>query len=214
MGPYARFVRTGTLDQPHALTPDIHVFTESKVPWVQIPAAHRQVPQFYRSEQVWSAAVWLAARRSRHRSRPTRPPLRRALAALTTPETDITQRHRSQVFPRLSEREYRTTLSRIEAALAQSDEIILGRFRRARIQHKPDGSEVTEADRGAEQRLRRVLRTTWPADPILGEEFGGELVHRGRCWLLDPIDGTASYVLGVPMFGTLISLLIDGSRFG
>jgi histidinol-phosphatase len=45
---------------------------------------------------------------------------------------------------------------------------------------------------------------------VFGEEYGGELVRRGRCWLVDPIDGTASYVLGMPMFGTLLSLLIDG----
>jgi hypothetical protein len=55
MGPHARFVRTGTLDQPQALSPDIHVFTESKLPWVQISREHRQVLQFYKSDQVWSA---------------------------------------------------------------------------------------------------------------------------------------------------------------
>jgi histidinol-phosphatase len=45
---------------------------------------------------------------------------------------------------------------------------------------------------------------------VYGEEYGGDLARVGRCWVLDPIDGTASYVLGMPMFGTLVSLLIDG----
>jgi histidinol-phosphatase len=112
--------------------------------------------------------------------------------------------------PRLADREIRATLPRLFAAMKDSDAIILRHFRRARIDHKADGSEVTIADRGAERVLRRRLAASWPRDRILGEEYGGELVRRGRCWLVDPIDGTASYVLGVPMFGTLISLLIDG----
>lgn len=111
---------------------------------------------------------------------------------------------------RLTDRELRATLSRIFAALAAADEITLGYLNRVRIRHKPDGSEVTAADRAAERLLRRRLGAAWPRDPILGEEYGGELAIRGRCWLLDPIDGTASYVLGLPTFGTLVSLLIDG----
>ena len=75
---------------------------------------------------------------------------------------------------------------------------------------KADGSEVTKADRGVERLLRRELRVAWPQDAVLGEEYGGTLAQSGRCWLIDPIDGTSSYVLGLPMFGTLISLLIDG----
>jgi histidinol-phosphatase len=112
--------------------------------------------------------------------------------------------------PRLSARELRAALPRVFAALKQSDAVILRHFRKARIHHKPDGSEVTVADKGAERILRRHLRAAWPRDAILGEEYGGQLTRSGRCWLVDPIDGTASYVLGVPMFGTLISLLLDG----
>ena len=113
-------------------------------------------------------------------------------------------------MPQLSPREYRATLPRVFAAIQASDKIILGQLRQARIHLKPDGSEVTIADKGAERLLRRRLRAAWPDDAVLGEEYGGELVRTGRCWLVDPIDGTASYVLGMPMFGTLISLLIDG----
>jgi histidinol-phosphatase len=118
--------------------------------------------------------------------------------------------HLSAATPQLNHREWRATLSRIFAGLEQSDAIILRHFRRAKIHHKADGSEVTVADRGAERLLRRHLRAAWPSDPVLGEEYGGELIRSGRCWLVDPIDGTASYVLGMPMFGTLISLLMDG----
>jgi histidinol-phosphatase len=101
-------------------------------------------------------------------------------------------------------------LPRIFAALAQADEITLGHLHRVKISRKADGSEVTVADKAAERLLHRRLHTAWPRDAILGEEYGGNLARAGRCWLIDPIDGTASYVLGLPMFGTLISLLIDG----
>jgi len=97
------------------------------------------------------------------------------------------------------------------AALAAADEITLARLHKVKIRHKADGSEVTAADKGTERLLRRRLAQSWPGDAVLGEEYGGTLVRSGRCWLLDPIDGTASYVLGMPMWGTLISLLIDGA---
>ena len=96
------------------------------------------------------------------------------------------------------------------AALAGADAITLGHLHRVKTGYKADGSEVTVADRAAERLLRRHLQAAWPQDPVLGEEYGGSLQRVGRCWLLDPIDGTASYVLGLPMFGTLLSLLIDG----
>jgi histidinol-phosphatase len=98
----------------------------------------------------------------------------------------------------------------IFAALAQADAITLGRLHKVKINHKADGSEVTAADKAAERLLHKHLRTAWPRDAVLGEEYGGTLARAGRCWLIDPIDGTASYALGLPMFGTLISLLVDG----
>lgn len=112
--------------------------------------------------------------------------------------------------PRLSAREWRATLPRVLAAVRAADAITLGCMHRVRVAHKADGSEVTAADRGAELLLRRHLARAWPQDAVLGEEHGGTLARSGRCWLIDPIDGTASYVLGMPMFGTLLSLLIDG----
>jgi histidinol-phosphatase len=112
--------------------------------------------------------------------------------------------------PRLSVREVRAILPRVFAALTAADAITLGHLHGTKIHYKDDGSEVTVADKAAERLLRRHLRAAWPHDSMLGEEYGGDLTRVGRCWLLDPIDGTASYVLGLPMFGTLVSLLIDG----
>ena len=54
-GDALRFVRVGTLDDPDRLPPDVHIYTESKQPWVAIPAGARAVPQYYRRSEVWSA---------------------------------------------------------------------------------------------------------------------------------------------------------------
>ena len=94
----------------------------------------------------------------------------------------------------------RAMLPRIFSALAAADSITLGHLHKVKISLKSDGSEVTVADRGAERLLRRQIGQLWPADAIVGEEYGGALTRSGRCWLLDPIDGTA----------TLLSLLMDG----
>lgn len=111
---------------------------------------------------------------------------------------------------RFSRREFGVAMTALFAALRESDDIILGGLHRAHAGRKSDGSEVTAADRDAERMLRVCLATAWPGDEICGEEYGGTLSDRGRCWLVDPIDGTASYVLGIPMFGTLIALVVDG----
>jgi histidinol-phosphatase len=113
-------------------------------------------------------------------------------------------------MPRLSRREFRSLVPAVSAALDESDAIILHYLNRARASRKSDGSEVTIADKKAERMLRELLRAAWPEDAVFGEEYGGEVARRGRCWLVDPIDGTASYVLGMPMFGSLLSLLVDG----
>ena len=62
-GDALRFVRVGTLDDPDAFPPDIHIFTESRQPWVVIPAGARAVPQYYKSSEVWSEES-LARRRA------------------------------------------------------------------------------------------------------------------------------------------------------
>lgn len=75
------------------------------------------------------------------------------------------------------------------------------------IETKGDGSPVTEADRDAEQFLRAQISREFPDDSILGEEYG---IHSGTSeftWVLDPIDGTKSFVARVPLFTTLVAVL-------
>jgi histidinol-phosphatase len=76
---------------------------------------------------------------------------------------------------------------------------------------KPDGSPVTDADRRAEELLRGRIAEQCPRDGILGEEFGTADGDSGRAWTVDPIDGTASFIHGVPLYGVLIGLL-DGDE--
>lgn len=75
---------------------------------------------------------------------------------------------------------------------------------------KDDASPVTEADRAAEAAMRRILDAELPSDGIIGEEYGTERPDAARQWVLDPIDGTVSFMAGRPIFGTLIALLQDG----
>jgi inositol-phosphate phosphatase / L-galactose 1-phosphate phosphatase / histidinol-phosphatase len=85
-------------------------------------------------------------------------------------------------------------------------------FFRANYAHeaKADLSPVTEADRAAEAAIRAILDTECPNDSIIGEEFGTKDGTSGRCWVLDPIDGTISFMAGRPIFGTLIALMQGG----
>jgi histidinol phosphatase-like enzyme (inositol monophosphatase family) len=75
---------------------------------------------------------------------------------------------------------------------------------------KADASPVTEADRTAEAAMRRLLDAEAPRDGIIGEEYGAERPEASRQWVLDPIDGTVSFMAGRPIFGTLIALVQDG----
>ena len=75
---------------------------------------------------------------------------------------------------------------------------------------KIDASPVTEADRAAEMAIRSILDAEFPNDAIIGEEYGEKLGTTGRTWVLDPIDGTVSFMAGRPIFGTLIALLEEG----
>lgn len=76
----------------------------------------------------------------------------------------------------------------------------------ASVELKSDGSPVTAADRGAERLIRALIAETFPGEAILGEEEGGSLTVRNRTgWVVDPIDGTKSFVCGVPLYSTLIS---------
>jgi histidinol-phosphatase len=97
-------------------------------------------------------------------------------------------------------------------ALARTAEAeILPRFRTVAATRKPDGTEVTEADREAERVMRERLSDERPDHAVLGEEFGDTGPDDARYrWVLDPVDGTAGFTIGVPLFGTLVALLEDG----
>jgi len=90
-------------------------------------------------------------------------------------------------------------------------EITLQYFRKKpETSTKSDGSYVTIADREAESYLRKRITERFPNDGILGEEEGELQGTSGRRWILDPIDGTFSFVHGVPLYGVLIAIEIEG----
>jgi inositol-phosphate phosphatase / L-galactose 1-phosphate phosphatase / histidinol-phosphatase len=78
------------------------------------------------------------------------------------------------------------------------------------LESKGDATPVTLADRAAEAAIRAILESERPSDGIIGEEYGTVRESAARQWVLDPIDGTTSFVAGRPIFGTLIALMEDG----
>jgi inositol-phosphate phosphatase / L-galactose 1-phosphate phosphatase / histidinol-phosphatase len=78
------------------------------------------------------------------------------------------------------------------------------------VEDKPDHSPVTAADRAAERAMRTIIEDRFPDHGITGEEFGRMREDADLVWVLDPIDGTKSFISGVPMFGTLIALTRAG----
>lgn len=97
-----------------------------------------------------------------------------------------------------------------------ADEITLARFRAADlvVESKPDLTPVSEADTAVERALRERLAVAAPGDAVFGEEYGGgdgnAGTGTGRRWIVDPIDGTKSYVRGVPVWATLLALEVGG----
>lgn len=79
-----------------------------------------------------------------------------------------------------------------------------------RVDDKPDLSPVTAADRAAEAAMRRLIAARFPDHGIIGEEYGPEREEAEFVWVLDPIDGTKSFISGVPLFGTLVALTRHG----
>jgi histidinol phosphatase-like enzyme (inositol monophosphatase family) len=78
------------------------------------------------------------------------------------------------------------------------------------VEVKSDASPVTAADRGAEELMRRMIRERFPSHGVIGEESGNERADAEWVWVLDPIDGTKSFITAVPLWGTLIALLHRG----
>lgn len=96
-------------------------------------------------------------------------------------------------------------------AAEQAGRITLKYFQNnVQVEIKPDNSPVTIADRQAEESIRSEIEKRFPNDGIIGEEFGEKTGTSGFRWLLDPIDGTKSFVRGVPLYGTMIGLEKDG----
>lgn len=90
-------------------------------------------------------------------------------------------------------------------------DIARAHFRNAiEVEHKSDDSPVTIADRNIERFLREQIGQMYPDHGILGEEHGDQNLDRDFVWVVDPIDGTKSFVTGHPMFGGLIALLQNG----
>jgi histidinol phosphatase-like enzyme (inositol monophosphatase family) len=87
-------------------------------------------------------------------------------------------------------------------------DVALGHFRSTlTVEAKADGSPVTIADRGAERAAREWIEAHFPDDGILGEELGLTRPDARRRWILDPIDGTKSFIRGVPLWGSLVALV-------
>ena len=104
--------------------------------------------------------------------------------------------------------------ARFMATLAeQSGKLIKQHYSETGIEpeSKSDGTVVTRTDREAEALMRELIRKTHPEHGIIGEEFGIDNPSAEFVWTLDPIDGTISYALGCPLFGTLVGLLYENS---
>ena len=80
------------------------------------------------------------------------------------------------------------------------------------VEQKADNSPVTIADESVETELRQAILRAFPHHAIIGEEQGG-LADRQICWVIDPIDGTRAFVIGKPLFGTLVGVACDGQPF-
>src|SRR6478735_10414650 len=101
---------------------------------------------------------------------------------------------------------------RLELAIAAAREagkLTLEYFRRDDlvVDLKHDATPVTIADLGAEKLLRERIAVAFPQDGILGEELGEKPGTSGYRWILDPIDGTKSFITGVPLYTTLVAVL-------
>ena len=108
----------------------------------------------------------------------------------------------------------KTMTGDIDIALRLAEEagnLILSYYRSKslKVDAKRDDTPVTEADRKAEELIRKGLTSRFPDDGIFGEEFEEKISVNERRWILDPIDGTRSFIHGVPLFGVMIGLEVD-----
>ena len=106
-----------------------------------------------------------------------------------------------------------TSFIRLATELAELSGAIIRRYFRTpvAVETKADTSPVTAADREAEAAMRERIETAYPDHGVIGEEFGPANADAEFVWVLDPIDGTKSFISGKPLFGTLIGLVHDGA---
>lgn len=105
-----------------------------------------------------------------------------------------------------------TYLQAVAEVARIAGDVALGHYRRhVTVETKSDGSPVTVADRTAEETARQWIEQRFPNDGLLGEEFPDVRSNAARRWIIDPIDGTKSFVRDVPLWGTLVAVA-DGDE--
>jgi histidinol-phosphatase len=117
----------------------------------------------------------------------------------------------SATFRRAEEAELAAWLDLALAACDEADAIARGAFRRdLAISTKPDRTFVTQADTEIERAIRGRIRAARPEHGLVGEEYGTDAGEARVRWIIDPIDGTHNFMRGVPIFGTLLAVQVDG----
>ena len=109
----------------------------------------------------------------------------------------------------LASSKYESDLELIRRIGKRADQVSMARFlaQDLVIETKPDATPVTDADKATEKAIRELLEAERPDDGILGEEFGSDITGKKRYWVIDPIDGTKSFLRGLPVWSTLIALI-------
>jgi histidinol-phosphatase len=110
---------------------------------------------------------------------------------------------------------YKSDLELVRKIGKAADAVSMARFQAQDlvIETKPDATPVTDADKATEKCIREILEAERPEDGILGEEFGADITGKKRYWVIDPIDGTKSFLRGFPVWSTLIALVeVDGDQ--
>jgi histidinol-phosphatase len=114
----------------------------------------------------------------------------------------------------MTDAEYEQIIVRMTSATAMAraaGELTLKYFQTGvEVDRKADDSPVTIADREAEELLRCEIADRFPLDAVIGEEFGETAGKSGYRWILDPIDGTKSFISGVPLYGTMVAVEYGG----
>jgi histidinol-phosphatase len=110
---------------------------------------------------------------------------------------------------------YQSDLELVRRIGEKADSVSMARFMAQDlvIETKPDATPVTDADKATEKAIREMLEAERPEDGILGEEFGADISGKKRYWVIDPIDGTKSFLRGFPVWSTLIALVeVEGDH--